>query len=94
MKAEEPGSRVSAVKYGMAASEQHRLVERHFAVLLDERAIIAAHVAHALRVGPSLRAAMAKIGKTQAAVAPIPSSLATLPREVVMSGLRERLGIG
>lgn len=92
MKADEPPTRV--VKYGMAASEQHRLVERHFAVMHDQKAISAAHIAHALQVGPSLRVAMERIAQRLEAVAPIPAPTAKLPREVALAGLRERLGIG
>lgn len=59
MKAEEPGSRVAVVKYGMGASEQHKIVERHFKVREEEQAIAGLRVAHMLRVGPSLSRALA-----------------------------------
>jgi hypothetical protein len=50
MKAEEPSEPL--VKYGMAASEQDRLVARHFKVTQEERAVTAFHFAHALSLGP------------------------------------------
>ena len=63
MKAEEPGDRVPVVKYGMGASEQHKIVERHFAVAQERQAIADYHFANALLIGPALRAAFDSIGK-------------------------------
>ena len=69
MKTEEPGSHVAVVKYGMAASEQDKIVERHFIVMEEERALAALRFAHMLRVGPALSRALA----TRADVAPSPT---------------------
>jgi hypothetical protein len=62
MKAEEPRS-APVVKYGMGASEQNRLVERHFAVMQEERLISRLHLDHALQIGPAVRGALDKIRK-------------------------------
>ena len=62
MKAEEPGDHEPVVKYGMGAEYQNSLVERHFAVMEERRAIAAFYFAYALRLGPVLRAAFGSIG--------------------------------
>ena len=56
MKADEPAERV--VKYGMAAMDEDKLVERHFKVTQDDQAITAFHFAHALLIAPWLRSVM------------------------------------
>lgn len=63
MKAEDPGSQVRIVKFGMGESEQHKIVERHFAVARERQAIADYHFTHALLLGPALRAAFDRIGK-------------------------------
>lgn len=93
MKTEEPGDRVPVVKYGMGASEQHKIVERHFAVMEERQAIDAAQLAHALHVGPSLRAAMENIGKRPKPTLPPPAPTHKM-RDGALVGLRERLGLG
>ena len=56
MKADEPGERV--VKYGMGASEQDKLVERHFTVTQEEQAITGFHFARTLRIAPWIRSVL------------------------------------
>jgi hypothetical protein len=67
MKADEPAERV--VKYGMAAMDEDKLVERHFKVTQDDQAITAFHFAHALRIGPWLRSKLGWIPKRTGPVA-------------------------
>ena len=63
LKAAEPGSHPKAEKYGMPIEHADRIVERHFGVLGEEQAIHAAEMAHNMRVGPALAAALARNGK-------------------------------
>jgi len=82
MKAEEHGSRVRIVKYGMGESEQHKILERHVTVMEDRRAIANYHFAHVLARGPALRAAFDSMSKQAPAQPPVvtpapPAALAT-----------------
>jgi hypothetical protein len=63
LKAAEPGSARKAEKYGMPIEYADRIVERHFGVLGEEQAIHAAEMAHNVRVGPALAAALARNAK-------------------------------
>lgn len=80
------------VKYGMGASEQDKLVERHFTVTQDEKAITAFHFAHALRIGPWLRSKLGWIPKRAEPVLPVveaePAPVAPPPDD-----LRKALGL-
>ena len=67
MKADEPADPV--VKYGMAAMDEDKLVERHFKVTQDDQAITAFHFAHALRIGPWLRSKLGWIPERAGPVA-------------------------
>lgn len=60
LKAAEPGSVRKAEKYGTPIEYADRIVERHFGVLGEEQAIHAAAMAHNIRVGPALAAALAR----------------------------------
>lgn len=63
LKAAEPDSVPKAEKYGMSIEHADRIVERHFGVLSEEQAIHAAEMAHNMRVGPALAAALARNAK-------------------------------
>lgn len=91
MKADEPT--VAPVKYGMAATEQHRIVERHFVVMHERQAIDAAQLAHALRVGPLLRVTMEGIGTRPKPTQPPAAPMARQMPDTAPKGLRERLGL-
>lgn len=69
MKADEPG--VPVVKYGMGASEQDKLVERHFHVTEEEQAITAFHFAHGLRMGPWIERMLSRVRRRERPVAPV-----------------------
>ena len=66
MKADEPMEPL--VKFGLPASEQHRIVERHEAVSRDRHIIADLHFAHMLAVGPALCAAFARVGRPEPVV--------------------------
>ena len=92
MKADEPAERV--VKYGMAAMDEDKLVERHFTVTQDDQAITAFHFAHALRMGPWLRSKLGWIPKRAGPVSPfvepeVPAPPAAQPED----DLRKSLGL-
>jgi len=92
MKADEPAERV--VKYGMAAMDEDKLLERHFTVTQDDQAITAFHFAHALRIGPWLRSKLGWIPKRAGPVAPfvepeVPAPPAAQPED----DLRKSLGL-
>jgi hypothetical protein len=63
MKADEPGSRPKAEKYGMPIEEAPNIVRRHFEVLDEERAMQAACMDHNIRVGPAMRARLDRIAE-------------------------------
>lgn len=92
MKAEEPGDRVPIVKFGMGASEQHKIVERHFAEAQERQAIAEYHFAHALVVAPVLRAAFDRIGKRSPEEQPV--VIAAAPEAASPDELRKSLGLG
>jgi hypothetical protein len=94
MKAEEPGSRVPVVKYGMGVTEQDKFVQRHFKVAEEEQAIAAFRFAHMLRVVPGLMRAFAK----PADAAPVPTyvppaATVTEPVPAAPDDLRGSLGL-
>lgn len=89
MKADEP--HLPLVKYGMTAEYQDRLVERHFAVLGEDRAISAFHFAQALHAGPKLCAAPNK-NRQEPQTAPVPVVLMPEPAAEPMD-LRGMLGL-
>ena len=93
MKAEEPGSHIPIVKYGMGASEQHKIVERHFAVAQEERAISAFHVAYALYMAPFLRALIDRDEGQEAAPSPPAPSVVIEADVLVPADLRQSLGL-
>ena len=67
LKAAEPGSHPKAEKYGMPIEEAPNIVRRHFEVLGEQQAIQAAAMAHNMRVGPAMAAAL---NRTPEAVTP------------------------
>lgn len=102
MSADEP----RIAKYGMPTSESQRFHANHFVVTQERAQIHDAHVAHALRVGPSLRAALDALAGKGAAPAPVvqevpvapepvtpPARLPRVARPGSPDGLRERLGL-
>ena len=91
MKAEEPGSRVPVVKYGMSAEYQDSLVERHATAMADRRAISYYHFVHALLMGPVLRAAFYSIGKRALVQPPVVTVAA--PEAPAPDDLRSSLGL-
>ena len=91
MKAEEPGSQVRIVKFWMGESEQHKILERHVAVMADRRAIADYHYAHALVLGPALRAAFDNMSKPVPAEPPV---VTAAPTDAPAPGdLRSLLGL-
>lgn len=102
MSADEP----RIAKYGMPASQSQRVVDNHFVVTQERALFKELHFQHALRVGPSLRAALDALAgrgaaparvvqNAPAATAPVAPS-APLPRVARRGspdGLRERLGL-
>ena len=93
MKAEEPGSRIPNVNYGMGVSEQHKIVERHFAVMEERRAISAFHVAHALYMAPVLRALFDADDKEGSAPSPPATSVVIEADVPAPADLRQSLGL-
>ena len=92
MKADEPAERV--VKYGMAAMDEDKLVERHFKVTQDDQAITAFHFAHALRIGPWLRSKLGWIPKRAGPAAlTIEPEVPTPPAAHPEDDLRKSLGL-
>lgn len=102
MSADEP----RIAKYGMPASESQRFHASHFVVTQERAQIHDAHVAHALRVGPDLRAALDELAghgtepapvvqKVPAAPEPVtpPAPPPRVARRASPDGLRERLGL-
>jgi hypothetical protein len=61
-------------KYGMPASESHRVPENHFVVMQERKLFRDLHLAHALRAGPGLRAALDGLAG--------PADTATAPQQV------------
>lgn len=93
MKAEEPGSRVPIVKYGMGASEQYKIVERHFSVMEERRAISAFYVAHAMRMAPFIRALFDREEMQVTAPSPSAPSVAIEADVLKPADLRQSLGL-
>lgn len=91
MKAEEPGDRVPIVKFGMGASEQHKIVERHFAEAQERQAIADYHFANALVVAPVLRAAFDRIGKRASEKRHV--VIVAAPDALTLDDLRKSLGL-
>ncbi len=91
MKAEEPGSQVRIVKFGMGESEQHKILERHVAVLAEKRAIDDYHFERALVLGPALCAAFASGSKRALAQRPVVNS--PPPAAPAPDDLRTLLGL-
>ncbi len=59
------------MKYGLPDSESHKVVEVHFVVAEERKAYAEAHFAHALRIAPTLGAALALISSRCAEPAPV-----------------------
>lgn len=92
MKADEP--RVPVAKYGMQIEEAPHIVRRHFQVLGEEQAIHAARMAHNMRVGPAVIAALERepaqrVVTPTTFVQPAPEALSAIADD-----LRARLGLG
>lgn len=49
---------MKAAKFGMPASEAHRMVERHFTVMTERKLLEEMHFAHAVQELPKLKAAL------------------------------------
>lgn len=62
LKAAEPGSHPKAEKYGMAASEAHHIVNRHFGVTEEQLALKGAEIAHQIEQSKALRDVADKMG--------------------------------
>ncbi|AJA09078.1 hypothetical protein SKP52_10885 [Sphingopyxis fribergensis] len=93
MKADEPGSRVQADKYGMPIENAHHIVRRHFEVLDEEAALKGAQVAHDIKCCRALRAEreLPTVSASVPAMSePAPSKPVTPPRDE----WRARLGLG
>lgn len=54
LKAAEPGSHPKVEKYGMAASEAHHIVNRHFGVTDDNAALAGGQIAADIEVSKAL----------------------------------------
>lgn len=85
-------------KYGMPASESHRVPENHFVVMQERKLFRDLHFAHALRVGPALRAALDELASSadtafvpQKVLPVVSAVLASAPRQ--MDDLRAALGL-
>ena len=89
MKADEPHEPL--VKFGMVESEQHKIVERHFAEAQERQAIADYHFAHALAVAPALRAAFDRIGKRAPGEPPV--VIVAAPDAPAPDDLRNSLGL-
>lgn len=50
-------------KYGMPASESERIVVHHFVVMGERKLLREVRLAHAIRSGPALSAALQRVGK-------------------------------
>ena len=91
MKADEP--RVPVAKYGMPIEEAPHIVRRHFQVLGEEQAIHAARMAHNIRVGPAVRAALDRGSVQRVATPTMPVQPAPEAVSAISDGLRARLGL-
>jgi hypothetical protein len=90
MKADEPG--IPVIKYGMAAMDEDKLVERHFKVREEEQAITAFHFARTLRLAPWIRSVLAWIPKREQPVQAIAEPEAAPPAPEP-NDLRRSLGL-
>lgn len=93
MKAEEPGSRVRADKYGMPIENAHHIVRRHFEVTEEEAALKGAQIGHDIQCCRALRAG--REPPTVSVVAPaMPAQAASAPVTPSREDWRARLGLG
>lgn len=93
MKAEEPGSRVPAEKYGMPLRDAQNIVRRHFEVLDEAAALEGAQIAHDIKRSLALRGALdrappASVPAPATAVQAIPA-----PANPKTQDLRAQLGL-
>ena len=93
MKAEEPGSRVRADKYGMPIEEAHHIVRRHFEVTDEEAALKGAQVAHDIKCCRALRAAR-ELPTVSAPVPTLPEPAPSVPATPSRDEWRARPGLG
>lgn len=93
MKAEEPGNRVRADKYGMPIENAHHIVRRHFDVLDEEAALKGAQVGHDIKCCRALMAGRA-VPTLSAPVPATPAQAASVPVTPAQQNWRARLGLG
>ena len=91
MKADKPGAYTGHLKYGLPASEQHRIGERHVAVMQKRKLLEDLRFAHALRVGRAPRAHMRAVRALQRRVASLEKASKPRPSPFVISFVRSRL---
>lgn len=94
MKAEEPGSRVPAEKYGMPVSDAHNIVRRHFEVLDEAAALEGAQVAYDIKRSLVLRGALDRAPLTSAQAPATAVQAIPAPANPKTEDLRARLGLG
>lgn len=93
MKAEEPGSRLRADKYGMPIEDAHHIVRRHFEVTDEEAALKGAQVGHDIKCCRALRAARG-LPTVSAPVPTMPEPTPSVPVTSAPQDWRARLGLG
>lgn len=93
MKAEEPGSRVPAEKYGMPIEYADRIVERHFEVLDEAAALEGAQIAHDIKRSLALRGALDRAAPTSAPAPAMPVQAIPAPDNPKPQDLRAQLGL-
>lgn len=93
MKAEEPGSRVRAEKYGMPIEYAPRIIDRHFGVLDEEAALAGAQYLHQIKQSRVLREA-AERRRQLTAPAPVAPVSPSQPAIAAAVDWRTKLGLG